>query len=124
ARLRASVVGVGEWLSEHRDLGPRYVVENTGTNSADILRGYGVASILGLSAVGYIQAASVLVGPLKIIIFGISMTAVPEGARMLRDTPRRLPAFCAVVSLGLTALACAWTIILLVGLPRGLGHLL
>jgi O-antigen/teichoic acid export membrane protein len=123
-RLCPNVLGAREWLSDHRDLGPRYVVENTGTNSADILRAYGVASILGLSAVGHIQGASVLVGPLKIVIFGISMTAIPEGARMLRDTPRRLASFCAVVSMGLTALACIWTIILLVGLPHGIGHLM
>ena len=112
------------WLVQHRDLGPRYVVENTGANSADIVRSYGVASILGLSAVGYIQAALVLVGPFKIVAFGISMTAIPEGARMLRDTPHRLPVFCAVVSLGLTTLAFIWGLVLLLILPLGLGHLL
>jgi O-antigen/teichoic acid export membrane protein len=124
ARVLPSVVSAGEWLVRHRDLGPRYMVENTGTNSADMLRSYGVTSILGLVAVGYIQAASVLLGPFKIILFGISMTAIPEGARILRHSPRRLPLFCAAVSLGLTVLALAWGLVLLAALPHGLGQLL
>lgn len=124
ARVVPNVISAGRWLSRHRDLGPRYLVENTGTNSADMLRSYGVTSILGLAAVGYIQAAGVLLGPLKIILFGISMTAIPEGARLLRSSPRRLPLFCAAVSLGLTLLAFAWGVVLLAALPHGLGHLL
>jgi O-antigen/teichoic acid export membrane protein len=124
ARVLPSVMGAGQWLVRHRDLGPRYMVENTGSNSSDMLRSYGVTSILGLVAVGSIQAANVLLGPFKIILFGISMTAIPEGARILRNSPRRLPLFCAVVSLGLTALAFAAGLVLLAALPHGLGHLL
>ncbi|MGH3277622.1 MAG: hypothetical protein ACRDNW_00585 [Trebonia sp.] len=124
ARVVPNLLSAGEWLVRHRDLGPRYLVENTGTNSADMLRSYGVTSILGLAAVGYIQAASVLIGPFKIILFGISMTAIPEGARLLRNSPRRLPLFCAAVSLSLTLLAFAWGMVLLAALPHRLGHLL
>jgi len=118
-----NVLSAGEWLVRHRDLGPRYLVENTGSNSSDMVRSYGVNSILGLVAVGDIQAANVLIGPFKIVLFGISITAIPEGARLLRNSPRRLPLFCAAVSLGLTLLALAWAVMLLVALPHGLGHL-
>jgi O-antigen/teichoic acid export membrane protein len=124
ARVLPSVISAGQWLVRHRDLGPRYMVENTGTNSADMLRSYGVTSILGLVAVGYIQAANVLLGPFKIILFGISMTAIPEAARILRNSPRRLPLFCAAVSLGLTLVAFAGGVVLIAALPHGLGHLL
>ena len=124
ARIVPNLTGATEWLWRHRDLGPRYLAENTGGNAADTLRSYGVSYILGLAAVGYIQAANVLMGPFKIIFFGISLITLPEAARLLRRSPRHLPIFCAVVSTGLTLLALAWGAVLLVALPRGLGHLM
>ena len=124
ARVVPNLAGATEWLSRHRDLGPRYLAENTGGNAADTLRSYSVSYILGLAAVGYIQAANVLMGPFKIIFFGISLITLPEAARLLRRSPRHLPLFCAAVSTGLTLLALAWGAVLLVALPRGLGHLM
>ena len=124
ARVAPSLAGATEWLSRHRDLGPRYLAENTGGNAANTLRSYGVSYILGLAAVGYIQAAGVLMGPFNIILFGIGMITIPEAARLLRRSPRQLPLFCAAVSTGLTLLALVWGAALLVALPRGLGHLM
>ena len=124
ARVVPNLAGATQWLSRHRDLGPRYLAENTGGNAADTLRSYTVSFILGLAAVGYIQAAGVLMGPFKIIYFGMSLILMPEAARLLRRSPRRLPLFCAAVSTGLTLLALAWGAVLLVALPQGLGHLM
>ena len=64
ARVAPNPIGATQWLARHRDLGPRYLAENTGGNAADTLRGYGVSYILGLAAVGYVQAAGVLRGSL------------------------------------------------------------
>jgi len=113
-----------DWLWHHRDLGPRYLAENTGGNAADTVRSYSLSSLLGLAAVGYIQAANTLMGPFKIVYFGISLITLPEAARILRRSPRQLPLFCAAASAGLAVLALAWTALLLVALPRGLGHLM
>ena len=124
ARVLPSLASATQWLVRHRDLGPRYVAENTGGNAADTLRGYGVSYILGLAAVGYIQAANVLMGPFKIIYFGLGMITIPEAARLLRRSPRHLPLFCVAVSTGLAVTALAWGVVLLVALPRGLGHLM
>jgi O-antigen/teichoic acid export membrane protein len=124
ARVVPNLAGAAKWLWRHRDLGPRYLVENTGGNAADTLRSYTVSSILSVAAIGYIQAAGTLMGPFKIIMFGISLVTIPEGARLLRRSPRHLPLFCAAVSMGLTLLALAWGAVLLVALPRGLGHLM
>jgi O-antigen/teichoic acid export membrane protein len=124
ARVVPNLSGATEWLSRHRDLGPRYLVENTGGNAADMLRSYSVSYLLGLAAVGYIQAANTLMGPFKIIFFGISLITLPEAARILRRSPQHLPVFCAGVSAGLTLLAFLWGAVLLVALPRGLGHLM
>jgi len=124
ARVAPSLRQSLRWLSRHRDLGPRYLVENTGGNAVDSLRSYSVTHILGLSAVGLIQAASVLMGPFKIIYYGISLLTIPEAARLLRRSPRLLVLFCVAASAGLTLLALAWGIVLLVALPHGLGHLM
>lgn len=124
ARVVPSLIGGTSWLIAHRDLGPRYLVENAGGNAAGTLQSYGISSLLGLTAVGVINAAGVLMGPFKIIYFGIGMITIPEGAKLLRRSPRQLPRFCVMVSLGLGALATAWAAVLLVGLPVGLGGLM
>jgi O-antigen/teichoic acid export membrane protein len=124
ARVLPSLKKSVDWLVRHRDLGPRYLVENTGGNAVDSLRAYSVTRILGLAAVGLIQAAGVLMGPFKIIYYGISLITIPEAARLLRRSPRLLSLFCWVVSGGLTLLAFAWGLVLLVALPHGLGHLM
>ncbi len=117
ARVLPNLAGAKEWLSRHRDLGPRYLAENTGGNVADTLRSYSLSYILGLSAVGYIQAAGTLLGPFKIIYYGISLITIPEAARLLRRSPRRLPLLCAAISTGLILLALVWGAALLVAMP-------
>jgi O-antigen/teichoic acid export membrane protein len=115
---------VRAWLSAHRDLAPRYLAENTSNSGASQLRTYGTGFILGLAAVGYVQAASTLMGPFLVIFMGISMVTVPEAARVLRRSPRHLRLFCLLVAGGLALTAVAWGGALLVALPRGLGNLL
>jgi O-antigen/teichoic acid export membrane protein len=124
ARVMPSIRDATQWLVRHRDLGPRFLAENTGGNATDTLRGYGISYILGLAAVGYIQATNVLMGPFRIIFYGIGLITIPEAARVLRRSPRRLPLFCVALSTGLTGIALAWGVVLLVALPRGLGHLM
>lgn len=123
SRVMPNLAGATEWLSRHRDLGPRYLAENVGSNSTDLFRSYLVTLLLGLAAVGYIQAAGVLMGPFRIIFFGLSLILMPEAAKLVRRSPRHLPLFCAAVSAVLVLLSAAWGALLLVALPRGLGHL-
>jgi O-antigen/teichoic acid export membrane protein len=70
------------------------------------------------------QAANVLLGPFKIVLFGIGLITMPEAARVLRRSPRQLPVFCVAASTGLTLLGLAWGAVLLIALPRGLGQLM
>jgi O-antigen/teichoic acid export membrane protein len=116
--------GAWEWVYRHRDLGPRYLAEGTANSASSQLRNYGVGLILGLAAVGYVQAATTLMGPFMVIFFGMGLVTLPEAARILRRSPRHLTLFCALVSGGLALLGLAWGIVLLVALPRGLGHLM
>jgi O-antigen/teichoic acid export membrane protein len=123
ARVVPSMLAAASWLVKHRDLGPRYLLENTGPNVADMVRSYSITSILGLVAVGSIQAANVLMGPFKIVLLGLSLITIPEGARLLRRSPERLPLYCAAISAVLTLLSLAWGAVLLIALPHGLGRL-
>ena len=68
ARVVPHLVGATLWLISHRDLGPRYMLENTGTNASTTVLSYSVSSILGVTAVGDMQAANLLMGPFKIIV--------------------------------------------------------
>jgi O-antigen/teichoic acid export membrane protein len=124
ARLMPNLVGAMEWLSRHRDLGPRYLLENTGGNVSATLRSYSVSYLLGLAAVGYIQAANTLMGPFTIIVAGVSLITLPEAAKLMRRSPRHLPIFCVAAGAGLTVLAVVWGVVLLAALPHGLGQLM
>ena len=121
ARVMPRITHARRWVSEHRDLGLRYLGENTASSGTLQLRIYGVGLIVGLAAVGYVQAASTLMGPFLVVFMGISLVAVPEAARVLRKSPRRLRLFCVLVGGGLAVAALAWGSALLVLLPRGLG---
>ena len=124
ARLLPRLSGVGEWLSGMRDLGPRYLIENTASSGSGQLRVYAVGFVAGLTAVGYVQEGSLLMGPFFVIFMGISLVTVPEATRMLHRSTRHLQGYCSLVGAGLSILALCWGLILLFALPRGLGTLL
>ena len=123
--LQAGVVprltGTWRWLRRHRDLGFRYLVEGTSASAAAQLRSYGIGIALGLAALGYVQAATALMGPITILFLGMGLVLLPEGARVLHRAPQRLWLFCAVISAGLTAASVTWGVVLLVVVPRGFG---
>jgi O-antigen/teichoic acid export membrane protein len=123
-RVLPSLSAAKRWLWQHRDLGLRYFAEGSVSSGATQLRTYGIGLILGLAAVGYVQAAYTLMGPLMIMMFGTGAVIVPELARVLRRSPRHLPTACLIYGGSLAAAAMAWGAVLLVVLPRGLGQLL
>ncbi|HET6188456.1 MAG TPA: hypothetical protein VFE59_15895 [Trebonia sp.] len=109
------------WLREHGDLGVRYLGEYTFINGASQLRTYVVGIAVGLAAVGYLQAATTLMGPFLVIYFGMTLVTVPEAVRALHRSPRHLWLFCVFASVGLAVIGLAWGGVLLVALPRGFG---
>jgi O-antigen/teichoic acid export membrane protein len=124
ARVLPGLPRAAGWLSRQRDLGLRYLAEGTSNSGAVQLRTYSLGFILGLAALGYLQAASTLMGPLQILIYGMGLVALPEAARILHRSPRHMPLFCGLLSAGLVLLGFVWGVALLVALPRGLGEAL
>jgi O-antigen/teichoic acid export membrane protein len=124
ARLIPRWDGAASWLSSTRDLGTRYLIENTGNSSSNQIRLYAVGGILGLASVGYIQEGFLMMGPFFVIFQGVSLVTVPEAARSLRRSVRTLWRYCMLVAAVLTTGAALWGVILMVALPHGLGSLL
>ena len=124
ARVTPRPSGSWGWLSRHRDLGLRYFAENLSNSLSGQLRTYGLGGIAGLAAVGYVQAAGTLMGPVLVLVMGMSIVGIPEAARILHRSVQHLRRFCVLLSGGLAVVAVAWGAVLLVALPRGLGTLL
>jgi len=122
ARVIPKLSGIWAWLSQHRDLGFRYLAEGTSSSASIQLRSYGMGLILGLAAVGYLGAATTLMGPITILFLGMALVTIPEAARIVRLSPQHLTPFCLLVSAGLGVAGFAWGIMLLVALPRGFGE--
>lgn len=122
ARLLPRPASVRQWLRDHRDLGPRYLAENVSIGGGSQLRMYGVGAVAGFAAVGTIRGGELLVGPFLAVLMGLSLVAVPEAARVLRRSARRLPQFCAVLGGGQAAAALLWGLTLLFLLPDEAGR--
>ncbi|MGP4046002.1 hypothetical protein [Streptomyces sp. 2A115] len=106
--IRPRMTGAREWLREQRDLGYRYLVENVGVSGAAQLRAYGLGAIVGVSAVGVVRGAELLLGPFLAVLMGLSLVTVAEAARVLRQAPHRLAKFCLLLGAGQAAAALLW----------------
>lgn len=120
--IRPRPAGAREWLRTHRDLGYRYLVENVSNSGASQLRAYGLGVIVGVGAVGVIRGAELLLGPFLAVLMGLSLVTVAESARVLRQAPHRLGAFCLLLGGGQAVAALLWGGALLL-VPDRLGEL-
>ncbi|MFG2660992.1 hypothetical protein [Streptomyces sp. NPDC048425] len=119
--IRPQLSGARQWLSTHRDLGYRYLVENTCLSGASQLRAYGLGAIVGVGAVGAVRGAELLLGPFLAVLMGLSLVTVAEAARVLRQAPHRLGPFCLLLGGGQAVAALLWGTALLL-MPGRLGE--
>jgi O-antigen/teichoic acid export membrane protein len=122
SRLPPRVVLATQWLRRQRDLSSRYLGENLTIIAGTQLRFYGVAALVGTTAVGSLKAAELLLGPVNIMTLGISLMAVPEAVRLLRRSPPMLWTFCRRISILAASVAVVWGGALLIVLPDSLGY--
>lgn len=121
--LRPAWSGTRSWLRDHRELGPRYLVENVSISGATQLRAYGLGAVAGLADVGAVRGAELLLGPFLAVLMGLSLVAVPEAARMLRRGRRQLVSFCRWLGGIQAGAALLWGVALLVLVDDDLGRL-
>lgn len=124
SRILPRPTQVRAWVTDHRDLGGRYLVENLSIGGARQLRMFALGAFAGLAAVGDTRGAEILMGPFLVILMGASQVAVPEAAQVLRRAPRKLLQFCLALGAVLATAAAAWGLFVLALLPSGLGDLL
>lgn len=112
------------WLRRHKDLWPRFLVENLVLGAGGQVRPLVVAATAGLAAVGAVRGAEMLIGPVFALMAGIGGVAVPEAARALRRGGSALLRLCLALSVGLASMSLAWGLVLLFVFPHGIGEAL
>lgn len=112
---------IREWLKTHRDLTPKYLGEMLAVSGTIQVYLLGITAAAGLAATAGIRGAQVLLGPVNVLNQGIRMISVPEAARALRHSYRRLWLVGLAISLGVGAGALAWGAVFLL-LPPVVGR--
>jgi O-antigen/teichoic acid export membrane protein len=112
---------IREWVRRNRDLSPKYVGEMLAVSGTIQVYMLGITAAAGLAATAGIRGAQVLLGPVNVLNQGIRMISVPEAARALRHSYRRLWLVGLAISFGVGAGALAWGAIFLL-LPPVVGR--
>lgn len=120
--VRPRIRGALGWIRDHRELGARFLVENVSSSGGSQLRAYGLGAISGFAAVGTLRGAEQLLGPFFMLLMGLSLVTVAEGARVLRTSPHRLKHFCMALSGVQAVAALTWGLGVMLLLPDGAGR--
>jgi O-antigen/teichoic acid export membrane protein len=96
------------WLSRHRDLGPRYLVEFIARNAAQSGAMYATAAFAGLEAAGALRGAQVALGPLNVLNMGVTSPAIAESVRISRRSVRRMLRFVSILGVVLVTVFILW----------------
>jgi O-antigen/teichoic acid export membrane protein len=86
------------WFDEHRDMIPRFVGESITMVGSLQLSYFLIGAIGGLSVVGSIRAAELILGPFNILSMGAVLVAVPEMTRLLARSRGALVRGCVLMS--------------------------
>jgi hypothetical protein len=112
---------IREWVKRNWDLSPKYVGEMLAVSGTIQVYMLGITAAAGLVATAGIRGAQVLLGPVNVLNQGIRMISVPEAARALRHSYRRLWLVGLAISFGVGAGALAWGAVFLL-LPAVVGR--
>jgi O-antigen/teichoic acid export membrane protein len=75
------VPGIGlikSWLNSQRGLWAPFLVEGAAINGSQQIVFFAIGAFVGLSAVGEMKLALVLLGPVNVLVQGLGVVAVPE----------------------------------------------
>ncbi|WP_427894830.1 hypothetical protein ACQHIV_15335 [Kribbella sp. GL6] len=112
---------IREWVQRNWDLSPKYVGEMLAVSGTIQVYMLGITAAAGLVATAGIRGAQVLLGPVNVLNQGIRMISVPEAARALKHSYRRLWLVGLAISFGVGAGALAWGAVFLL-LPAVVGR--
>ncbi|HEX4215501.1 MAG TPA: hypothetical protein VIA06_19445 [Candidatus Dormibacteraeota bacterium] len=118
ARLLPHPQRLVAWLWRHRDLAPRFSLEYLVAGGALQATIWFAGILAGVVTAGALRAGEILLGPPRVLMQAAQPAMVPEGARLLRTTPRHVLPTSLWSSLALTLATLAWSILLLAFSPR------
>lgn len=79
-----------QWWRENWDIASRLLGEFVAMTGAAHLTLYAIGAVAGVSALGAIRGAQILLGPFSVLLIGIGLVAVPEGVRLLEESVSKL----------------------------------
>lgn len=121
SRTAPTLPGAIAWMRKNHDLGSRYVVEALVSLGAIQISTYALVALSGLAAAGALRGGQLLIGPMQVLLIGISITAVPEGVRIARrGGPASLRRPAIIVSALMASSTLAWAAIVTL-LPKSIG---
>lgn len=109
------------WLVEHRRLIPNFLGEMALARGANQLVIFFIAATAGLAALGSLNGASVLLGPINVIYLGSTAFMVAEASRVRIQRPSAFRPMVAGMAIALPVLAIALGTALLL-LPMHIGE--
>jgi O-antigen/teichoic acid export membrane protein len=110
----------GRWFRANRDLSIPFLGEAIVTHGALNLTDFLIAGIAGVATLGALRAALILLGPTNVILLGLNLVAVPEGARSLAQSANKLRWTAIKLSLAGAGGVLVWGL-LLESLPESIG---
>lgn len=113
AKLSPKISDTRAWLNAHRDLVPGFFGEFVVRAGGAQLVFFGLGAVAGLSAVGSIRAAQIILGPFHVAFQGIWLVAIPEQVRLLKRSPMRLRRVSLLFSGFLATTATLYGVVLL-----------
>ena len=111
------------WHRQHKDLSVPLVGESIIRTGSGSLATYLIGFISGVSALGALRGADILLGPTRVMVMGLGLVAVPESARGLAQSPGRLLHTMIWISSAAGATVVAWGFLLYL-LPESAGRAL
>lgn len=117
------VPGVGlikSWLNSQRALWAPFLVEGAAINGSQQIVFFAIGAFVGLSGVGEMKLALVLLGPVNVLVQGLGVVAVPEAARAIAVGRSRFLRVTSVFSLAVALGALLWGLTVLL-LPASWG---
>ncbi|MBY4207234.1 hypothetical protein HQO44_12240 [Rhodococcus fascians] len=116
-RVVGSIPGFGlanSWVKIHKDLSPRFLGEYLTLAAVQQGTVFIVGAVAGLSAVGGLRSAQVLLGPVNVISLGAAVVILPAIARIARSgNVGHLRKYAFVVSCSLSSVTLVYSLLLM-----------
>lgn len=121
AKLLPAANEAVRWVRTNAALAFRFLGEFGVSTGASQFALYAIGAIAGLSTVGALRAAQIMLGPVMVLFMGTVIAGVPATVRQLRRTPERVNLSMMRFSVALVAAAVTWGLAVMI-IPDHLGE--